>query len=70
MTDRFNALVVVLDKDMRDDDAQALTNAIQQLRGVTSVSGNVSDINSLIACERAKRELGEKVWAVIYPPKV
>lgn len=43
MTDRFNALTVVLEKDIREDDAQALLSAIGQLRGVLTVSGNVAD---------------------------
>lgn len=33
MTDRFHTLTVVLEHDMRDDDAQALISAIGQLRG-------------------------------------
>lgn len=67
MTDRYNALTVVLEQDIRDDDAEALLNAIRQLRGVLSVTGNVSDMNSHIAQERARRDLGEKLWCVLYP---
>jgi hypothetical protein len=43
MTERFNTLTVVLEKDMRDDDAETLLTAIRQMRGVLSVKGNVSD---------------------------
>lgn len=67
MTDRFNSLTVVLERDIREDDAEALINAINQLRGVLSVSGNVSDVTSHIAEERAKREIGDKLWSVLYP---
>lgn len=67
MTDRFNALTVVLDKDMRDEDAQAIIAAISQLRGVLSVSGNVSDMNSHIAIERARHELRDRMWQVLNP---
>ena len=67
MTDRYNALTVVLEKDIRSDDAEAILNAIRQLRGVLSVNGNVADMNSHIAEERARRELGEKLWLVLYP---
>lgn len=67
MTDRFHSLVVVLESDLRSDDAQALIDAIKQLRGVLSVSGEITDIGTLMAEERAKRELGEKLWNVIYP---
>ena len=66
MTDRFNALTVVLEKDIRDDDAQAIMNAITMLRGVLSVSGNVADLNSHIASERAKGELGQKLIDMVF----
>lgn len=69
MTDRLNALTVVLDKDIRVDDAEALISAIRQLRGVASVTGNVSDINTHIAQERARIDLGSKLWEVLYPKK-
>lgn len=67
MTDRYNTLTVVLEMDIREDDAEALLAAIRQLRGVLSVSGNVADPTTYMAEERAKRELGEKLWQVLYP---
>lgn len=66
MTDRFNTLTVVLEKDIRDDDAETLLTEIRQMRGVLSVKGNVSDMTALMAEERAKRELGQKLMEVIY----
>ena len=66
MTDRINSLAVVLESDMRADDAEELMSAIRQLRGVISVSGNVSDVASHIAQERARRELADKLWDVLY----
>lgn len=65
MTDRYNALTVVLEKDMREDDAQALLSAIRQLRGVLSVDGNVSDMNSHIAYARARGDLGGRLLAAL-----
>lgn len=67
MTDRYNALTVVLEKDMREDDAEQLLCAIRQLRGVLSVSGNVADLTDHIAQERARHDLGIKLWSVLYP---
>lgn len=61
MTGRYNALTVVLERDVRDDDVEALQNAIRQLRGVLSVSGNVSGLTDQMAEERARRELGDKL---------
>jgi nitrate reductase NapAB chaperone NapD len=67
MTDRFHTLTVVLESDTRTDDAEALITAIEQMRGVLKVSGVVSDMDSHMAQERVRRELGEKLWAVLYP---
>lgn len=67
MTDRLNALIVVFERDIRDEDAEHLIAAIRMLRGVLSVTPNVSEISDHIAEQRVRREIGEKLWAVIYP---
>ena len=67
MTDRYNSLTVVLEDDIRDDDAQALLSAIAQLRGVLCVSGNVSDLGTYVAQTRARQELEKKLWAALRP---
>lgn len=69
MTDRYNALTVVLEHDIRDDDAQALIAAIGQLRGVLSVKGNVADVSAHVAVERARSDIGQKLMEVLYPPR-
>ena len=69
MTDRYHSLTVVLEHDIREDDAKPLLAAIRQLRGVLSVEGNVADVTSHMAQERARRELGEKLLEVVYPKK-
>jgi len=66
MTDRYNALTVILEHDIRDDDAEALLSAIRQLRGVLSVSGHVSDMTDHIAQDRARHDLGQRLWNVLY----
>ena len=65
MTDRYHTLTVVLERDTRTDDAEALIAAIGQMRGVLKVSGVVADPAAYMAKERARRELGEKLWAVL-----
>ena len=62
MTDKYNALTVILDHDIRDDDAKARIAAILQLRGVSSVKGHVADINATLALDRARFELKQKLW--------
>jgi hypothetical protein len=69
MTDRFNALTVVLERDIRKDDADALIGAIRQLRGVLSVEGNVADIAAHVAEERARHDIGQKLMDVLHPAR-
>jgi len=67
MTDRYNALIVVLEKDIREDDAESTIAAIRHIRGVLSVKGHISDITEHIAYDRAVRELGNRLFKVLYP---
>lgn len=62
MTDRYNALIVVLDRDIRSDDAQPIMNAIRQIKHVLSVDGHVSDINSVAAKEAVRADLTARLW--------
>ncbi len=66
MTDRYNTLTVVLEKDIREDDAEHLLIAIHCLKGVLSVRGNVVDATAYMAEERAKYEWREKLLALAY----
>ncbi len=68
MTDRIFALTVILEKDIRADDVEALTNAISMFRGVLEVTKHVASPEAYTARVRARQELGEKLWAVLYPP--
>lgn len=67
MTDRFAGYIVVLEDNIRSDDAEATTKAIAQLRGVVSVIPVVSNIEIHIAEERVRRELGDKLLQVVFP---
>ncbi|MEE9214815.1 MAG: hypothetical protein V3U54_08495 [Thermodesulfobacteriota bacterium] len=67
MTDRLGALTVVLKDNIREDDAEGLINAIKQLRGVLSVKGHVTDIETHIAEDRVRHELGQKLIKLVYP---
>ena len=67
MTDRYNALTVVLDRDIRDDDAECILNAIRMIKGVRSVTGNVADMESHIAEQRVRHELEQKLMSVLRP---
>ena len=67
MTDRYHALTVVLDHDIRNDDAERLMDSIKMLRGVLSVAGDVADMNTYTAIERARHDLGRKLVEIVYP---
>lgn len=67
MTDRYNALTIILESDIRDDDAQPLIEAIKQLRGVLSVEPHLATPEEAIAEARVRSELGKELLAVIWP---
>jgi hypothetical protein len=69
MTDRFNSFIVVLDRDLREDDAAATIAALEQIKGVIKVTPNVVDMESIVAESRVRNELGRKLWEILYPPK-
>lgn len=52
MTDRHSGYLVVLDQDIREDDAEATLTALRMVRGVLSVEPVVSDIQQVIAERR------------------
>jgi hypothetical protein len=65
MTDRFNTLTVVLDRDIREDDAEVLISAIKMIKGIIDVKGNVSSPETWMAEERAKSELRTKLYEIL-----
>lgn len=65
MTDRYNSFTVVLDKEIREDDAEHIMNAIRCLKGVIDVSGNVADYASHAAYTKARYDIAEKIWAAL-----
>lgn len=69
MTDRVNALTVVLEHDIRDDDIAPLVSALKHLKGVLSVDQHVTNLEDHIAETRARHELGKKLFEVLHPSK-
>ena len=65
MTDRLNALTVSLDRDIREDDAEVIINAIKAIRGVNGVTGNIVDPDSFVAQLRANSLVKEKLFALM-----
>lgn len=69
MTDRHSGYIVTLDRDIREDDAEAIVRALRMIKGVLSVEPQISDPMLHIAQERARYDLGRKLLAIIYPEK-
>lgn len=67
MTTRLKGFTVVLEKDMREDDAEPLRLAIAQMRGVLSVAPVEACGNDFFATHRVRSELGTKLWEILYP---
>lgn len=65
MTDRYNAFIVILERDIRDDDAQPVLNALRQIKGVLRVKPHIAGFEESIAYERVRQELIEKLWEVL-----
>lgn len=69
MTDRLNGCVVVFEKDIRVDDAEAILDAIRMVKGVLAVKADdgIVELGDYVAQERTRRELGAKLWEILYP---
>lgn len=67
MTDRLKGLTVAFDHDIREDDAEAIVNAIKMIKGVVDVKPTYATSEDWINRERIRRELGAALWDVLYP---
>lgn len=65
MTARYHSLTLILAEDTREDDAEALIEALKQFRGVIDVVGNVSGFETRIAYARARTELRARLFAAL-----
>ena len=69
MTDRVRVLTVALDRDIRTDDIESLTDAIRMMRGVLAVQlGEPVGGNDWATEERVRRELRQKLYAALEGP--
>lgn len=62
MTDKIKGFVVTLEHDVREDDVQVITQAIEMIRGVASVEPSVSDTDDQMNRARIKSELRGKLY--------
>lgn len=65
MTDRHAGYVVTLDRDIREDDAEATIAALRQIKGVAGVEPVVADLNSAMAHVRVRSELKAEAYEMV-----
>ena len=66
MTDRHAAYIVVLDKDIREDDAEATVQALSHIRGVAAVKAVTSTPEIQVAAVRERARLQELLWKALH----
>lgn len=57
MSDRIKGFMVMLETDLRTDDAEGVLEAIRHIRHVASVEPVVANIDDYMNRERVRREL-------------
>jgi len=68
MTDRVYSLTVILKRETRTDDVEAITGAIQMLKGVQKVElGPVADISHYTNKELISLDFRKKLLKVLDP---
>lgn len=65
MTDRVNALTVILDRDIREDDIEPVVRAIEQIKHVIAVETNTVSIDDAVAEARVKLDYKKKLFEVL-----
>lgn len=65
MTDRHMGYVVVLTKDIREDDAEAVIAALKMIKGVLTVKPITGDMATMVIESRMKNELRDRLYQVI-----
>ncbi len=65
MTDRHFAYTVILQAPIREDDAEAIKQAILMVKGVADVIPQTATAETYFAIETARRELEDKIWKAL-----
>ena len=68
MANQYDVLTVLLKPGLSEDYVIALRSAIELFDGVIDVEGHVEDISQWASKERARHQIAEELWNVLYPP--
>lgn len=67
MSSRVAGFVVTLDRDVKDEDRDAVLTALRMVKGVLSVKPVEASCDLHIAQERASREWQQKIADLLWP---
>lgn len=65
MSDHYNAFLIILGSDIKDEEAQATINAIRQIRGVIDVQPHIADPDVAIAKAQLRAALFQELFEVL-----
>jgi hypothetical protein len=65
MSDSIKGLIVMFDKDYKDEDAETIARTILMIKGVAKVNSLVANIDDFLARNKVRHELREKLWNVL-----
>ena len=65
MTERLKGVYVAFEKDIREDDAEYITNAIRMIKGVTSVNGIIANVEDEMNRERIRLEFKRRMYEAL-----
>ncbi|MEM5009345.1 hypothetical protein WKH57_01360 [Niallia taxi] len=65
MTERLKGLYVTFEKDIREDDAEYISNAIRMIKGVTSVNGIIVNAEDEMNRERIRLEFKRRMYEAL-----
>lgn len=69
MTDRIKGYVVILEENIREDDAKQITDALSMVKGVLKATPLISGIEDLIAEERVRARLRNQILDILWDRK-
>ena len=61
MTDRLKGVHVAFEKNIREDDAETIINAIRMIKGVADVKTSIANPDDWMNREQVKREIKSKL---------
>lgn len=61
MTDRYKGFLITLDKEIRNDNAEHIVNALKMIKGVYSVKPYISGMEDGMYYQKGLQDIGQKL---------